>query len=78
MPFTSLADLTLFDADMFIGALLKDATMIIQGYFIGDAPYFPVRLGRGEFEGMVWLLADTGAPRKLWASIQANGRECGQ
>ena len=37
--------------------------MIIQGYFIGDVPYFPVRLSRGEFEGMVWLLADTGAPR---------------
>jgi hypothetical protein len=37
--------------------------MIIQGYFIGDTPYFPVRLGRGEFEGMVWLLADTGASR---------------
>ena len=37
--------------------------MIIQGYFIGDAPYFPVRLGWREFEGMVWLLADTGASR---------------
>ena len=37
--------------------------MIIQGYFIGDTPYFPVRLGRGAFEGMVWLLADTGASR---------------
>lgn len=30
---------------------------------IGNATYFPVRLGRGEFEGMVWLLADTGASR---------------
>ena len=37
--------------------------MIIQGYFIGDAPYFPVRLSRREFEGTVWLLADTGASR---------------
>ena len=27
--------------------------MIIQGYFIGDAPYFPVRFGRKGFEGMV-------------------------
>lgn len=33
--------------------------MTIQGYFIGDAPYFPVRLGREEFKGMVWLLADS-------------------
>jgi hypothetical protein len=47
--------------------------MIIQGYFIGDTPYFSVRLGRGEFEGMVWLLADTGAFWKLWASIQVAG-----
>jgi len=37
--------------------------MIIEGYFIGDAPYFPVRLSRGEFEGTLWLLADTGASR---------------
>jgi len=37
--------------------------MIIQGYFIGDAPYFPVYLRHEEFEGMVWLLADTGASR---------------
>jgi len=37
--------------------------MIIQGYFIGDAPYFPVHLRHEEFEGMVWLLADTGASR---------------
>ncbi|MFQ6058621.1 MAG: hypothetical protein ACE5MB_07090 [Anaerolineae bacterium] len=37
--------------------------MIIQGYFIGDAPYFPVHLRHGEFEGTVWLLADTGASR---------------
>ena len=37
--------------------------MIIQGYFIGDAPYFPVRFGWKGFEGMVRLLADTGASR---------------
>jgi hypothetical protein len=37
--------------------------MIIPGYFIGNAPYFPVRLSRGEFEGTVRLLADTGASR---------------
>ncbi len=37
--------------------------MIIQGYFIGDAPYFPVHLRHEEFEGAVWLLADTGASR---------------
>ena len=37
--------------------------MIIQGYFIGDAPYVPVRLGPGECAGMVRLLADTGASR---------------
>jgi hypothetical protein len=37
--------------------------MIIQGYFVGDAPYFPVHLRHEEFEGLVWLLADTGASR---------------
>lgn len=37
--------------------------MIIQGYFIGDAPYFPTHLGLGECEAMVRLLADTGASR---------------
>lgn len=37
--------------------------MIIQGYFIGDSPYFPVRFGRKGFEGMVRLLTDTGASR---------------
>jgi len=37
--------------------------MIIQGYFIGEAPYFPVHLRHEEFEGAVWLLADTGASR---------------
>ena len=37
--------------------------MIIQGYFIADAPYFPVRLAGEGSEGMLWLLADTGAAR---------------
>lgn len=37
--------------------------MIIQGRFIGDAPYFPVHLRSAYFQGLVWLLADTGASR---------------
>ncbi len=37
--------------------------MIIQGRFIGDAPYFAVHLRSAYFQGLVWLLADTGASR---------------
>ena len=37
--------------------------MIIPGRFIGDAPYFAARLRSSHFQGMVWLLADTGASR---------------
>ncbi len=37
--------------------------MIIQGRFIGDAPYFAVHLGSPYFQGLVWFLADTGASR---------------
>ncbi len=35
--------------------------MIIQGRFIGNAPYFAVHLRSIHFQGLVWLLADTGA-----------------
>lgn len=35
--------------------------MTIRGHFIGDAPYFPTYLRSAQFEGIVWLLADTGA-----------------
>ncbi len=37
--------------------------MIIQGHFIGDAPYFAIRVRSRDFEGLVWFLADTGASR---------------
>ncbi len=37
--------------------------MIIRGAFVGDAPYFSVHLRSHDFQGMVWLLADTGASR---------------
>ncbi len=37
--------------------------MIIRGRFIGDAPYFAVHLRSAHFQGIVWLLADTGASR---------------
>ncbi len=37
--------------------------MIIRGRFIGDAPYFAAHVRSEQFEGMVWLLADTGASR---------------
>jgi len=37
--------------------------MIIRGRFIGDAPYFTVRLRPAHFQGLVRLLADTGASR---------------
>lgn len=37
--------------------------MIIQGRFIGDAPYFAARIRSAYFQGLVWLLADTGASR---------------
>lgn len=37
--------------------------MIIRGRFIGDAPYFAAHLRSAHFQGLVWLLADTGASR---------------
>ncbi len=37
--------------------------MIIPGYFIGDAPYFMVKIRLAQFEKRVQLLADTGAAR---------------
>jgi hypothetical protein len=37
--------------------------MIIQGRFVGDAPYFAVHLRSEYFQGLVWFLADTGASR---------------
>jgi len=37
--------------------------VIIRGRFIGDAPYFAAHIRAAQFEGMVWLLADTGASR---------------
>lgn len=37
--------------------------MIIRGRFIGDAAYFAVHLRSEHIEGMVRLLADTGAAR---------------
>jgi hypothetical protein len=37
--------------------------MIIRGRFVGDAPYFAAHVRVGQFEGVVWLLADTGASR---------------
>ena len=37
--------------------------MIIQGRFIGDAPYFTIHLQSAYFQGLIWLLADTGASR---------------
>jgi hypothetical protein len=35
----------------------------IRGRFIGDAPYFAIHLRSAHFQGMVWMLADTGASR---------------
>ena len=37
--------------------------MIIRGRFIGDSPYFTVHLRSAYFQGLVWLLVDTGASR---------------
>lgn len=37
--------------------------MIVRGRFIGDSPYFAVYLRSAHFQGLVWLLADTGASR---------------
>ena len=37
--------------------------MIIRGRFIGDAPYFTLHLRSAYFQGLLWLLADTGASR---------------
>lgn len=37
--------------------------MIIRGRFVGDAPYFPARFRSAYFQGLIWLLADTGASR---------------
>ena len=39
--------------------------MIIRGRFIGDAPYFSAHLRSVHFQGLVWLLADTGASRTI-------------
>lgn len=39
--------------------------MIVRGRFIGDAPYFALHLRAPDFEGMVWMLADTGASRTI-------------
>lgn len=39
--------------------------MIVRGRFIGDAPHFAVYLRSAGFEGMVWMLADTGASRTI-------------
>lgn len=40
-----------------------DDLVIIRGRFIGDAPYFAVHLRSDTFDGLSWLLADTGASR---------------
>jgi hypothetical protein len=37
----------------------------IQGSFVGDAPYFAVRLRSSHVQGLAWLLADTGASRTV-------------
>jgi len=37
--------------------------VIIRGRFIGDAPYFAMHLRSTYFQGLIWLLADTGASR---------------
>lgn len=37
--------------------------MIIRGRFIGDAPYLAIHLRSEHFQGLVWLLEDTGASR---------------
>jgi hypothetical protein len=37
--------------------------VIIRGRFIGSAPFFAVHLRSAHFQGLVWLLADTGASR---------------
>jgi hypothetical protein len=37
--------------------------VIIQGRFIGDAPYFSAHILSSHLEGLVWFLADTGASR---------------
>jgi hypothetical protein len=39
--------------------------LIVRGRFIGDAPHFAVHLRGPDFEGMVWMLADTGASRTI-------------
>jgi hypothetical protein len=37
--------------------------MIIKGRFIGNAPYFVAHLQSTHFQGITWLLVDTGASR---------------
>jgi hypothetical protein len=37
--------------------------VIVRGRFIGDAPYFAAYLRSAHFQGLVWILADTGASR---------------
>lgn len=39
--------------------------MIICGRFIGEAPYFALHLRSTHFQGLVWMLADTGASRTI-------------
>jgi hypothetical protein len=39
--------------------------MIIQGRFIRDTPYFVAHLRSAQFQGLIWLLADTGASRTM-------------
>lgn len=39
--------------------------MIVRGYFVRGAPYFPVYLHTASFHGAVLLLADTGASRTV-------------
>lgn len=39
------------------------AGLSIRGRFIGQAPYFAVHLRATNFQGLAWLLADTGASR---------------
>jgi len=39
--------------------------LIIRGFLLGDAPFFPGRVSIASHEGRVWFLADTGATRTL-------------
>lgn len=37
--------------------------MIIRGRFVGDSPYLAAHVRSRDFQGLVWLLIDTGASR---------------